>query len=167
MPAREFGDLTSSRITRSASDLKKQLYAAGVPKIEIERTTTSSPSTARARAKPGMVIGKGGAEREQLERLTKKIGKTVKLNIVEVKQPRPTLQLVAENIAQQLEKRISFRRAMKQQCHGPRHARRRQGHQGYAAPAVWAALKSPAYRELSRGHHPPADPARRHRLRLC
>ena len=97
-------------------DLKKKLYAAGVPKIEIER---ESGANGKIRiyvhcARPGMVIGKGGEEIEKLRvELEKKLGKTVALNIVEVKNVDTNAQLVAENIAQQLEKRIAFRRAMK------------------------------------------------------
>ena len=94
--------------------LKKQLYAAGVPKIEIERDASKVRIHIHC-AKPGMVIGKGGAEidklRVQCEAFLKK---PVAINIVEVKSPDLNAQLVAENIAQQLEKRTSFRRAMKQ-----------------------------------------------------
>ena len=94
-------------------ELKKRLYAAGVPKIEIER------DNARIRiyvhcARPGVIIGKGGEEIEKLRvELEKRLGKPVQLNIVEVKNVDTDAQLVAENIAQQLEKRIAFRRAMK------------------------------------------------------
>ncbi len=94
--------------------LKKQLYAAGVPKIEIERDGKRVRIHIHC-AKPGMVIGKGGAEIEKLRLQCEKIlGKPVAVNIVEVKSPDLNAQLVAESIAQQLEKRISFRRAMKQ-----------------------------------------------------
>ena len=94
--------------------LKKTLYAAGVSKIEIERDASRVRVHIHC-AKPGMVIGKGGAEIEKL-RLTceKMLGKPTLVNIVEVRSPDVNAQLVAENIAQQLEKRISFRRAMKQ-----------------------------------------------------
>ena len=94
--------------------LKKTLYAAGVAKIEIERDATRVRVNIHC-AKPGIVIGKGGAEIEKL-RLTceKMLGKTTLVNIVEIKTPDVNAQLVAESIAQQLEKRISFRRAMKQ-----------------------------------------------------
>ncbi|MCL2030377.1 MAG: 30S ribosomal protein S3 [Oscillospiraceae bacterium] len=94
--------------------LKKKLYAAGIPRIEIER------DSARVRiflhcARPGVVIGRSGSDIEKLRAdIEKMIGKPVALNIVEVKRPDASAQLVAENIAQQLEKRISFRRAMKQ-----------------------------------------------------
>ena len=93
--------------------LKKTLYGAGVPKIEIERSNEVVTIFLHC-ARPGMVIGKGGEQIEQY-RLTveKMIGKPVALNIVEVKQVDTNAQLVAENIAQQLEKRIGFRRAMK------------------------------------------------------
>ena len=94
--------------------LKKQLNAAGVPKIEIERDANKVRVHIHC-AKPGMVIGKGGTEIEKLRLQCEKIlGKPVVVNIVEVKQPDLNAQLGAENIAQQLEKRISFRRAMKQ-----------------------------------------------------
>ena len=94
--------------------LKETLFAAGVPNIRIER----DPSKIRIFihcAKPGMVIGKGGAEIEKLRlNVEKLIGKPVALNIVEIKQPDLNAQLVAESIAAQLERRTSFRRAMKQ-----------------------------------------------------
>ena len=93
--------------------LKKQLAAAGVPKIEIERDASKVRVHIHC-AKPGMVIGKGGAEIEKLRlQCEKMLGKPVAINIVEVKSPDLNAQLIAENIAQQLEKRISFRRAMK------------------------------------------------------
>ena len=97
--------------------LKKTLYSAGVPKIEIERDNAGENGKIKIYlhcARPGVVIGKGGADIERLRlQLEKKLGKSVALNIVEVKTPDTDAQLVAENIAQQLEKRISFRRAMK------------------------------------------------------
>jgi len=93
--------------------LKKTLYSAGIPKIEIERDSAKVRIYIHC-SRPGVVIGKGGAEIEKL-RLTmeQKLGKPVALSIVEVKSPDTSAQLVAENIAQQLEKRIGFRRAMK------------------------------------------------------
>ena len=94
-------------------ELKKRLYSAGVPKIEIERDNAKIRIYVHC-ARPGIVIGKGGEEIEKLRaELEKKLGKSVVLNIVEVKNPDTNAQLVAENIAQQLEKRIAFRRAMK------------------------------------------------------
>ena len=93
--------------------LKKSLYSAGVPKIEIERSNDVVTVYLHC-ARPGIVIGKGGAEVEKIRlSLEKLIGKKVKLSIVEVRNPDMDAQLVAENIAQQLEKRISHRRAMK------------------------------------------------------
>ena len=97
--------------------LKKTLYSAGVPKIEIERSGDGANEVVTIYlhcARPGVVIGKGGEQIEQYRLAVEKmIGKKVKLNIVEVKNPDMDAQLVAESIAQQLEKRISFRRAMK------------------------------------------------------
>ena len=94
--------------------LKKTLYGAGVPKIEIEHSNDIVTIYLHC-ARPGVVIGKGGEQIEQYRLAVEKmIGKKVKLNIVEVRNPDMNAQLVAENIAQQLEKRISFRRAMKQ-----------------------------------------------------
>lgn len=93
--------------------LKKQLYSAGVPKIEIERDASKVRIHIHC-AKPGMVIGKGGSEIEKLRlQCEKMLNKPVVINIVEVRQPDLNAQLVAENIASQLERRISFRRAMK------------------------------------------------------
>ena len=94
--------------------LKKKLYASGISKIEIERTAKAIKVNLYT-AKPGIVIGKGGAGAESTKaELAKLIGKDVNLNIVEVKSADTDAQLVAENIAGQLERRISFRRAMKQ-----------------------------------------------------
>ena len=115
---RDFGD-TLVEDYKLRKQLKKQLYNAGVPKIEIERTFDSQTGKPRVRvtvhcSKPGMVIGKGGAEKEKLQaQLTKQYGKDIYLNIVEVRNPDVNAQLVAENIASQLERRIAFRRAMK------------------------------------------------------
>ena len=93
--------------------LKKKLYSAGVSKIEIERAS-DRVKVILYTAKPGVVIGKGGAEievtRKELSRLT---DKKVLIDIKEIKRPDRDAQLVAENIAQQLENRVSFRRAMK------------------------------------------------------
>ena len=94
--------------------LKKKLFNSGIAKIEIEKKQEKTLITLHA-AKPGIIIGKGGAEIEKLKADVKKlIGKDVHINIVEIKVPDMNAQLVAENIAAQLEKRISFRRAMKQ-----------------------------------------------------
>ena len=93
--------------------LKKTLYSAGIPKIEIERDNAKTRVYLHC-ARPGVVIGKGGEEIKKIEaNLVKLTGKAVDLKIVEVKNPDLNAQLVAENIAQQIEKRISHRRAMK------------------------------------------------------
>ena len=93
--------------------LKKTLYAAGIARIEIERDASRIRVNIHC-AKPGIVIGKGGTEIEKLRQTCEKMmGKTTLINIVEVRSPDLNAQLVAESIAQQLEKRISFRRAMK------------------------------------------------------
>ena len=93
--------------------LKKTLYSAGVPTIEIERDSSKVRIYIHC-SRPGVVIGKGGEEIAKLEaEVGKLVGKEVKISIVEVRTPDVEAQLVAENIAQQLEKRIGFRRAMK------------------------------------------------------
>ena len=92
-------------------ELKAQLYNFGISKIEIERDGKRVRISIHT-AKPGLVIGKGGSEIEKLKaQCEAKLGKPVSINIVEVKAPELDAQLVAESIAQQLEKRISFRRA--------------------------------------------------------
>lgn len=94
--------------------LKKTLYSAGIPRVEIERDASRIRIFIHC-AKPGMVIGKGGSEIDKLRvKCEAMLKKPVSINIVEVKTPDTNAQLVAENIASQLEKRISFRRAMKQ-----------------------------------------------------
>ena len=93
--------------------LKKRLYSAGVSKIEIERASDRVKVIIYT-AKPGVVIGKGGAEIEVTKKeLAKLTDKKVMVDIKEIKRPDRDAQLVAENIAQQLENRVSFRRAMK------------------------------------------------------
>ncbi len=111
---KDFGDtLVEDYNLRKA--LKKQLYGAGVPKIEIERDGKKVRINIHC-AKPGMIIGKGGAEIEKLRLQCEQMlgGKPCSINIIEVKIPDVNAQLVAESIASQLEKRISYRRAMKQ-----------------------------------------------------
>ena len=117
--------------------LKKRLYSAGVSKIEIERASDRVKVVIHT-AKPGVVIGKGGAEIEKLKAdLQKKIDKKLIVDIKEIKRPDKDAQLVAENIAQQLENRVSFRR----------------GHR--------------AFRVLQRGHDSASDTEGRHRLWIC
>ena len=95
--------------------IKKSLYAAGVPRVEIERFSEDKVRIHIHCAKPGIVIGRGGTEIEKLrQKLEKMMGKQVAVNIVEVKNPDINSQLVAEKIALDLENRVSFRRTMKQ-----------------------------------------------------
>lgn len=94
--------------------IKESLFQAGIAKIEIERFA-SRVKVSVFTAKPGMIIGKGGTGVELLKNSIEKItGKTVIINVEEIKVPELNAQLVAENIASQIEKRVSFRRAMKQ-----------------------------------------------------
>lgn len=94
--------------------IKNKLYISGISRIEIERAASKIKVNVHT-AKPGLVIGKGGAGIEDLRKEIEKLtGKSVLLNITEIKSAEIDAQLVAENIASQLEKRISFRRAMKQ-----------------------------------------------------
>ncbi|WP_026486965.1 30S ribosomal protein S3 [Caldanaerobius polysaccharolyticus] len=99
---------------RLRKHIKTKLYDSGIARIEIERAANRTRINIHT-AKPGMVIGKGGAGIEELKNeLEKMTGKNIVINIIEVKKPELSAQLVAENIASQLERRISFRRAMKQ-----------------------------------------------------
>lgn len=94
--------------------IKKKLYISGISRIEIDRAANKVKINVNT-AKPGLVIGKGGQGIEELRKEVEKMtGKSVLINITEIKSPEMEAQLVAENIASQLEKRISFRRAMKQ-----------------------------------------------------
>ena len=95
-------------------DLKEKYYATGISRIDIERSAAKMTINIFT-GRPGMIIGRGGKGIEELKAYTeKKLGRPVNINVIEVKTPDTDAQLVAENIAQQLEKRISFRRAMKQ-----------------------------------------------------
>ncbi len=108
-----YGDLLVEDV-KLRKYIKKKLYISGVSRIEIERAANKIKVNINT-AKPGLVIGKGGAGIEELRReLEKMTQKNVLINITEIKNPEMDAQLVAENIASQLEKRISFRRAMKQ-----------------------------------------------------
>ena len=94
--------------------LKEKYYSTGISHIDIERTAQSMTVNIFT-AKPGMIIGRGGAGIEELKKtINDFLGHPAHINVMEIKQPDADAQLVAENIAQQLEKRISFRRAMKQ-----------------------------------------------------
>ena len=144
--------------------LKSTLYAAGIAKIEIERDNAKVKINIHC-SRPGVIIGKGGTEIEALrQKVEAKLGKTVALNIVEVRSPDMNAQLVAENIAAQLEKRISFRRAMKQAI----QRATRLGAKGIKCSCGGRLggaeiARSESYHE---GTIPPADHPRRHRLRL-
>ncbi len=95
--------------------VKKKLYAAGVSKVVIERAAEGKLTVNVLTAKPGMVIGRGGDGIDQLKKeLAKLTGKDANVNIVELRRPDSDAQLTAESIAQSLEKRVSYRRAMKQ-----------------------------------------------------
>ena len=109
---KNFGKLlTEDRMIRDT--LKKKLESASVPKILIERAATRCRITIQT-ARPGVVIGRKGAEIDKLkEELSKLTGKEIYVDIQEIKQPETDAQLVAENVALQLERRVSFRRAMK------------------------------------------------------
>src|SRR5258707_5467608 len=92
-----------------------RLRNAGIAKIETERSSNAQLTVTIHTAKPGIVIGKGGSSVDQLrEDLEKRFGNRVRISIQEIKQPELDAQLVAENIASQIERRISYRRAMKQ-----------------------------------------------------
>jgi small subunit ribosomal protein S3 len=94
--------------------IKRKLYQAGIARIEIERAANKIKVNVHT-AKPGLIIGKGGTGIEELRKEIEKLTqKSVLINITEIKVPEVNAQLVAENIASQLERRISFRRAMKQ-----------------------------------------------------
>lgn len=108
-----FGD-TLVEDNKIRTFIKKEIYAAGVPTIEIDRFSDGKIKVSIHCAKPGLVIGKGGAEIEKLrQKLEAKFKKPININIVEVKNPDLNAQLVAESVASQLERRIAFRRAMK------------------------------------------------------
>ena len=94
--------------------LKKRYYPTGISRIDIERSAARMTINLFT-GKPGMIIGRGGKGIEELKAFVEKmVGRPVTINVIEIKQPDTDAQLVAENIAQQLEKRISFRRALKQ-----------------------------------------------------
>src|SRR5262249_49156115 len=109
---KEFGKLlTEDRQIREL--LKKKLETASVPKILIERAANRCRITIHT-ARPGVVIGRKGAEIDKIkEELSKMTGKEIYVDIIEIKQPETDAQLVAENVALQLERRVTFRRAMK------------------------------------------------------
>ncbi|MBG89304.1 MAG: 30S ribosomal protein S3 [Verrucomicrobiales bacterium] len=111
-PKHEFGRLLAED-TKIREILKKKLESAAVPTIQIERAANRCRITIYT-ARPGVVIGRKGQEIDNIkEQLSKMTGKEIYVDIMEVKSPEATAQLVAENIALQLERRVAFRRAMK------------------------------------------------------
>ena len=109
---KDFGKLLAED-RKIRETLKKKLESASVPKILIERAATRCRITILT-ARPGVVIGRKGAEIDKLkEELSKMTGKEIYVDIMEIKQPETDAQLVAENVSLQLERRVSFRRAMK------------------------------------------------------
>ena len=109
---KEYGRLLHEDI-KVRRELKKRLYQAGISRIIIERPHKKCRVTIYA-ARPGVIIGKKGADIDKLRKdIASMVGVEVHLNIVEIRKPETDAQLVAENIAQQLERRIAFRRAMK------------------------------------------------------
>ncbi len=109
---KEFGNLLNED-RRIREIIKKKLEGAAVPRIQIERAANRCRITIHT-ARPGVVIGRKGAEIDKLkEDLSKMTGKEIYVDIMEVKQPEIDAQLIAENVALQLERRIAFRRAMK------------------------------------------------------
>ena len=144
--------------------MTKGMERAGISKVEIERTRERVRVDIHT-ARPGIVIGRRGAEadriRGDLEKLT---GKQVQLNILEVKNPEIDAQLVAQGVAEQLSSRVSFRRAMRK-VDAVRHEGRRQGH---PCPGVRPSRRrrDEPHRVLPRGSCAAAHAAREHRLRL-
>lgn len=110
---REYAELLHEDI-KIRNKIKERFFTAGISKVEIERAANRAKVTIHT-ARPGMVIGKGGSEVDRLRaELERETGRQLQINIVEVKRPELDAQLLAENIAFQLERRIAFRRAMRQ-----------------------------------------------------
>jgi small subunit ribosomal protein S3 len=144
--------------------LKKELYSAGVPTIEIAAQAGKIFIKIHC-ARPGKIIGKGGMDLENLRTKCKQMmGEPVQIDIVEVRAPNQNAQLVAEEIASCLERRMAFRRAMKQAMFNSTRA----GARGIKT-CVSGRLGGAEIARKEHYHEVPsaADPARRHRLRLC
>ena len=123
--------------------IKDALYHAGISRIDVERSANRARITVHT-ARPGIIIGRKGAEVEKLKsELQMRTGKEIHLDIQEVVHPELDAQLVAENIALQLEKRVAFRRAMKKAVQSSRSG---SGPTASGSPARggWAAPRSPA-----------------------
>ena len=147
--------------------LKKTLYSAGVPTIEIERDIATRYASISTAPDPASLSARA-AQRSSSIRLAveKMIGKPVAISIVEVRTPDTNAQLVAENIAQQLEKRICLP-PRNEERNGPRNAYGRKGHQGHVLRPSRRTLRSQAVEQLPRGYHSSSDYPCRHRVRLC
>src|SRR5881398_1401644 len=143
---KEFGKLVTE--DRNIRDLlKKKLETASVPKILIERAANRCRITILT-ARPGVVIGRKGAEIDKIkEELSKMTGKEIYVDIVEIKQPEIDAELVAENVALQLERRVSFRRAMKRLCRRRRISARKASR--FVVPADWAARNWRAWSNIT------------------
>ena len=116
--AKWYADKEYANLVKEDAELRRSIKDrfrdAGVARIDIERSVNQVTVTIHT-AKPGVVIGKGGSKVEELRQtLGKRTGKTVKVNIVEIRMPEVDAQLIADSIAQQLEKRVSFRKVLKQ-----------------------------------------------------
>jgi len=123
---KDFGKLLAED-SKIRALLKKKLEAASVPRIVIERAATRCRISIHT-ARPGVVIGRKGAEIEKMkEELSKMTGKEIYVDIVDVKSPETNAQLIAENVAIQLERRVSFRRAMKKAIQTAMDARPEKG----------------------------------------
>jgi ribosomal protein S3, bacterial type len=144
--------------------LRKKLAQAGISKILIERPAKTARVTIHT-ARPGVVIGKRGEDIEKLRKeVSEMMGVPAHINVTEVRKPELDAQLVAESIAQQLERRIMFRRAMKR-LGGQRDAPGCPGHQGQRGwPSEWRGNRP--FGVVPRRPRAAAHPACRHRLRL-
>ncbi len=159
---RDYASLLHEDI-RLRNFIKKRLYHAGISKIEIERAANKAKINIYT-ARPGIVIGKKGAEIEKLKQeLTRMTGKETYINIHEVRRPDLDAQLVAENVALQLERRVAFRRAMKEAC-GAGDAHGRAGHPHSVGRAA-RRLGDRAPRVVSRRARAAPHAARRRELR--
>lgn len=161
---KEFGDVLVED-NKIRKFLKNKLYASGVSKIETERAAGRLKVTIYT-AKPGVVIGKGGAAIDELKQEIQNLTSAkVILNILEVRRPECDAQLVAENVAQQLENRVSFRRAMKQAM-GRSMKAGAKGIKIMVAGRVGGARKLP-FRALYRRQYSAVHSARKYQLRFC
>ena len=145
--------------------LKKRLVQAGVSKIEIERAADKIRIKIHT-ARPGLVIGKKGAEIENVKRdLEKQIKKEAIIDIQEVRKPEVDAQLIAENVALQLVRRISFRRAMKKKCYIRLEVRGTR----YKDSLQWSigGRRNGPSGVVSKRKGSPSYPESRHRLWLC